>query len=264
MRCLDRGGRRLHWRDDGPADGAPVLFVNSLGTDLRVWDALLPLLPEGLRFLRFDKPGHGLSDGQPRAAYTMAALADDAVAVLDAASVARATAVGLSIGGMVTQLLAATRPERLRAAALLDTGHKIATPEIWNERIAAVDAGGVEPLADAIMTRWFSNGFRAAEPAVGLWRNMVVRTTAEGYAGCSAAIRDCDLTEHARRIALPTLCVVGTADGSTPPELVRALADLIEGAMYHEIDGVGHIPCVEAPERLAAVLSPFLKDHAFG
>ena len=262
MKSVESQGRRLHWREDGAADGAPVLFINSLGTDVRVWDPLLPLLPEGLRIIRFDKPGHGLSDAPPPP-YQMADLAQDAAAVLDAAGVESAVLVGLSIGGMIAQSLAASAPERVRALALVDTGHKIGAPEIWNERIAAIEAGGLEPLADPIMERWFSAPYRAAEPTVRLWRNMVVRTTGAGYAGCCAAIRDTDLTETARTIAKPTICVVGTADGSTPPALVKELAGLIPGAGYHEIEGVGHIPCVEAPDRLAAILSPFLTEHAF-
>ncbi|MEO1328946.1 MAG: 3-oxoadipate enol-lactonase [Pseudomonadota bacterium] len=261
MRALQRDGYRLHWREDGAPDGAAVLFINSLGTDLRVWDPLLPLLPQGLRILRFDKPGHGLSDGYP-GDYSMDALIDDAGAVLDAADADPTVLVGLSIGGMIAQGLAARRPKQVRAFALLDTGHKIGTAEMWNERIAVVERDGVEPLADAIMERWFSADFRARAPEVALWRNMVTRTTPGGYAGCSKAIRDTDFTEIAAKLRQPAVCVVGTADGSTPPALVKELSELVMQAEYHEIDGVGHIPCVEAPDRLARILSPFLTAHA--
>ncbi|MEO1292049.1 MAG: 3-oxoadipate enol-lactonase [Pseudomonadota bacterium] len=257
---VERDGIALHWRSDGPEDGAPVLFANSLGTDMRVWDPLLPYLPAGLRVIRFDKPGHGLS-GTRAGAYRIHDLVADAAAVLNAAEVREASVVGLSIGGMIAQGLAAEAPERVRALALLDTGAKIGTPEMWAERIAALRADGLESMADAIMERWFSATFRAAEPSVGLWRTMVTRTQIEGYIGCCEAIAAADLTVGTRAILKPALCVVGTADGSTPPETVKALADLIPGATYAEIEGVGHIPCVEAPERLAAHLSPFLKEH---
>ena len=61
MRMADLGDVRLHYRIDGDPDGAPVVFSNSLGTDLRLWDKVLPLLPKGLKLIRYDKRGHGLS-----------------------------------------------------------------------------------------------------------------------------------------------------------------------------------------------------------
>ncbi len=72
----------LHYRVDGPAEGPTVVFANSLGTDLRLWDAVLPYLPEGLRLIRFDKRGHGLSSC-PDAPYSMGALIRDTEELLD-------------------------------------------------------------------------------------------------------------------------------------------------------------------------------------
>lgn len=80
MRALHANGVTLHVSVDGPDDGAPVVFANSLGTDLRLWDAVLPLLPPGLRLIRYDKRGHGLSDS---AGETLANHAADAIAVIE-------------------------------------------------------------------------------------------------------------------------------------------------------------------------------------
>lgn len=262
MDVFERNGVRLHIADEGPRDGAApaLVFANSLGTDFRVWDPLLPHLPSDRRLIRWDKRGHGLSDAPP-APYAMDDHVDDLIALLDHLGVRGAVIVGLSIGGLIAQGVAAKRPDLVSALALLDTAAKIGNAALWNDRIAAIEANGVEGLADAVMERWFSAKFRAENPTLSLWRNMLTRTTVDGYAGSCAAIRDADFTESTRGLSTPTLCVVGTEDGSTPPEVVKGLADLIPGAGYLEIDGVGHIPCVEAPDRLGAALRQFLADR---
>ena len=77
-----------------------------------------------------------------------------------------------------------------------------------------------------------------------------------------AALREADYTAAARAIAVPTLCVVGDQDGSTPPALVRSMADLIPGARLEIIENAGHIPCIEQPAALTALLRRFLAAHA--
>jgi len=261
MLALTLNNINLHYRDEGPVDGTPVLFINSLGTDFRLWDQILPLLPEGLRLIRYDKRGHGLSSG-PKAPYFMGDLVADAAALLDALKVKQAIVVGLSIGGMIAQGLAAERPDLVRAAVLSNTGAKIATPAIWQERIEACRKGGVEALADGTMTRWFSPTFhrdRAAE--MQLWRTMMTRTSLEGYLGCSAAIAETDLYDSTARLRLPVLGIAGSADGSTPPDLVRETTELVPGSQFELIHGAGHLPCVETPERYAGILRGFLQQN---
>lgn len=262
MQVYERDGVRLHFAEQGPRDsGAPALvFANSLGTDFRVWDPLLPHLPDDRRLIRWDKRGHGLSDAPP-APYAMNDHVDDLVGLLDHLNIQGGVIVGLSIGGLIAQGVATKRPDLVRALALLDTAAQIGTAAIWNDRIAAIETNGVASIADAVMERWFSAGFRAEDPTLSLWRNMLTRTTVDGYLGACAAIRDADFTESTRALSVPALCVVGTEDGSTPPEVVRGLADLIQGADYLEIAGVGHIPCVEAPAELGAALRQFLADR---
>jgi 3-oxoadipate enol-lactonase len=249
----------MHYRDDGPRDGPAVVFANSLGTDLRLWDALLAHLPAGLRLIRYDKPGHGLSgDG---GAVTIASLAEDAAALIEATAGRPVVFVGLSIGGLIGQALAAARPDLLRALVLSNTAARIGTPESWAERIAAVEAGGTGSIADAVMARWFAPAFRAT-PALALWRTMLARTPAAGYAAACAAIAAADLTGATRALRQPALVIAGAEDGATPPDLVRATAALIPGAEFHLIPGAGHLPCVENPKAYAAILTPFLKATA--
>lgn len=256
MQALDLGDLRLHVEDRGA--GAPVVFLNSLGTDLRLWEKLLPLLPPGLRLVRMDKRGHGLSDCPP-GPYSMGALVRDAERVCDLLGLRDAVVVGLSIGGMIAQGLAVKRPDIVRALVLSNTAAKIGTPALWEERIATVRARGVEALADAVMARWFAPAFRAT-PELALWRNMLVRTPAEGYAGCCAALAGADLYAATARLRLPALAIAGSEDGSTPPDLVRETAALIPGARFALIRGAGHLPCVERPADHAELIAGFLRE----
>ncbi|MBR3369238.1 MAG: 3-oxoadipate enol-lactonase [Rhodobacteraceae bacterium] len=261
MKTVIQNNIVLHVRDEGPRDGVPVLFANSLGTDLRVWDAVLPLLPDGLRMIRYDKRGHGLSDAPP-APYTMEDLVADAGAVLDQLGATKAVVIGLSIGGMIAQGLAHARPDLVRAIVLMDTAARIGPAQMWQDRIRAVQDTGIAPLADGVMARWFAPAFHRDKPAeLAVWRNMLCRTTPAGYAGCCAAIAGADLTDSTRALALPAIVMAGSEDGATPPDLVQATAALMD-APFHLIDGAGHLPCVESPAQVAALITAFLKEIA--
>jgi 3-oxoadipate enol-lactonase len=258
MQIADLGEVELHYRIDGDPGGAPVVFSNSLGTDLRLWDAMLPHLPSGLKLIRYDMRGHGLST-MPHAPYAMGALVADVEKLLDHLEIRDCVFVGLSIGGMIAQGLAVKRMDQIRAVVLSNTGAKIGTTELWQDRINSVMQNGIESLADAVMERWFSREFRNT-PELTLWRNMLVRQPAEGYAGCSAAISGTDFFTTTASLRLPALGIAGDADGSTPPDLVRETVGLIPGSKFELIRGAGHLPCVEKPEEYAAILGAFLRE----
>ena len=252
-----RDGTRLHMEATGPEDGPALVFANSLGTDLRLWDGVLPHLPKGLRVVRWDKRGHGRSEVPP-APYALGTLVSDAEAVMEAAGVRDAVFCGLSIGGMIAQGIAVKRPDLVSAMVLSNTAAKIGAPELWDARIATVTAEGMEPLADGVMERWFGRDFLAG-PELATWRARFCETPPEGYAGCCAAIRGTDLMTPTSGLRLPTLAIAGSEDGATPPDLVRETADLIPGAAFALIRRAGHLPCVEAPEEYAGLLTGFLK-----
>lgn len=258
MLIADLGDVKLHYKNEGPRDAPAVVFANSLGTDLRLWDQVIPLLPQGLRYIRYDKRGHGLSDCPP-APYSMGALVRDAEALLDHLALRDVVFVGLSIGGMIGQGLAVKRLDQIRALVLSNTAAKIGQPEMWAERITAVRQNGIEALANATMQRWFSDAFRKTD-AFTAWRHMLTRQPAEGYIGCSAAISGTDFYTPTSGLRLPLLAIAGSEDGSTPPDLVRETADLVPGSKFHLIRKAGHLPCVEAPEEYAATLTSFLKE----
>lgn len=258
MKIADLGEVRLHYREDGDPNGAPVVFSNSLGTDLRLWDQILPLLPKGLRLIRYDKRGHGLSSC-PKAPYAMGALVRDVEMLLDHLNVRDAVFVGLSIGGLIGQGLSVKRLDQVRALVLSNTGAKIGTPDMWQDRINALQKGGITALSDTILQRWFSDHFRQTE-AFEAWRNMLERQPLEGYIGCSAAIAGTDFYSTTAGLRLPVLGIAGDQDGSTPPDLVRETTELVPGSRMHLIRGAGHLPCVEKPGEFAEVLTEFLHE----
>ncbi len=258
MTIADLGGVQLNYRIDGAPDGAPIVFANSLGTNLHLWDDVLPHLPDGLRIIRYDKRGHGQS-AVPPGPYAMGALIRDAEALLDHLDVRDCVFVGLSIGGMIGQGLAVKRMDQIRALVLSNTAAKIATPEIWQDRMEVVRTGGIDALADATMERWFSRDFRSANQHLA-WREMMVSQPVEGYLGCCAAIAGTDFYTPTSGLRLPTLGIAGNEDGSTPPDLVRETVDLIPGSRFELMRRVGHLPCVEKPAEYAALLRQFLTE----
>jgi 3-oxoadipate enol-lactonase len=258
LKIATLGDVQIHYREDGDPSGAPVVFANSLGTDLRLWDDVVPLLPKGLRLIRYDKRGHGLS-ACPPAPYSMGALVTDAERLLDHLGVRDCVFVGLSIGGMIAQGLAVKRLDLVRGMVISNTAARIGTAQMWEDRIAAIRAGGIEALADAVMERWFSKAFRRTE-ALTAWRNMLTRQPAEGYMGCAAAISGTDFYATTATLTLPTLAIAGSEDGSTPPDLVRETADLVRGSRFHLMRGAGHLPCVEKPGEYAELLTEFLEE----
>ncbi|MGY5774909.1 3-oxoadipate enol-lactonase [Rhizobium sp. LEGMi135b] len=242
----------------GPADKPVLVFVNSLGTDFRIWRDVIVRLAGDFAIVLYDKRGHGLSDlGQMP--YSIEDHASDLAGLLDFLSVKNAIICGLSVGGLVAQSLYQRRPDLVQALILCDTAHKIGTAESWNARIAQVEADGIESIVDAIMERWFTPAFRRPENiAFAGYCNMLIRQPVAGYVATCAALRDADLTEAAAKIAVPTICIVGDQDGSTPPELVLSAAKLIPHARYEVIKDAGHIPCVEQPEALTEVIRAFI------
>jgi len=257
MQTISRDGVTLHVAVSGAADGFPIIFANSLGTDLRVWDLLLPYLGDGYRIIRFDKRGHGLSDCLD-APYSIDDLALDAIAVADAFDVTGAAFVGLSIGGLIGQAVALKRPDLVSSLVLMDTAAKIGEADMWNARVAALTDGGIEGIAEAVLDRWFAPALRNDPVALAPWRNMLVRTPLEGYIGCCQAIAAADYRAAAAQVDVPVMAMVGADDLATAPDVVRATAELYDAA-FHILPDAGHLPCVEQPQAVARLITEFLE-----
>jgi len=169
------------------------LFINSLGTDFRIWNNVGEILKLHGNILLYDKRGHGLSDVVENTS-SLNDFADDAIALLDSLSIKKCIPVGVSVGGMIALLLAGRIPERILKLILCDTRHKIGSPQSWNERIAAVKEKGIAGVSDSILQRWFSEKFKIdqAEKYKG-YKNMLERSPVLGYIKTCEAIREPDL-----------------------------------------------------------------------
>lgn len=246
----------LHFTDEG--HGAPLVLIHAHGMDLHMWDAVLPLLPDGLRVIRVDLRGHGQSPVPP-GDYFMGDMVADVGRVLDRLKVRDAVVCGMSLGGFVAQGLAAERLDLVRGLILSGSATKIGTEQMWLDRIAAIRREGVEPLAKAMVAKWFPPGFRNS-PAARAVHDRLLATPVEAYLGGCAALAGTDLYESTARLRLPTLAIVGSADAVTPPDLVRETAGLIPGAKFQMIRGAGHLPCIDKPAEFASLVTTFLKE----
>ncbi|QFZ19536.1 3-oxoadipate enol-lactonase [Saccharothrix syringae] len=252
----------LHFTEHGPADGPTVLLSGSLGSNLDMWDPQAePLAAAGFRVVRLDHRGHGKSPVPP-GPYRLADLAGDATALLDRLGVRRAHWVGLSLGGMVGMWLAAHRPDRVATLALCCTSTAPGPPEGWLDRAATVRAEGTVAIADAAVARWFTPGWRAANPdRTAHHRAMIAATPAEGYASCCTAIATMRLTGVLPRITAPTLVLSGAEDPATPPDHGERIARAVPGAALEVVPGAAHLGNVEQPGRFTAALLHHLEGN---
>ena len=234
------GGTGFHLQVDGP-DGAPaVLMLHSLSANLHIWDPQARALAKTYRVVRMDLRGHGLSE-VPAGPYSMAMLAGDAFALLDALGVTVAHVTGLSIGGRIALQMAKQAPSRVASLMLCDTALEMRPPEMWQQRIEAVTAEGTAAVVEATMGRWVVDATLAS--ATGL-RRMILATDRAGYCGAAAALRDCSAAEVAG-IACPTTIIVGEKDTSTPVAAAQAINAAIPGSRLVVVPDAAHIPCFE-------------------
>ena len=255
---IENGGIGLHVNVSGMDDAPAIMFANSLGTNLHLWDEVLPHLPDGMRVIRYDMRGHGQSD-VPDAPYTMGQLVSDAEAVCDTLNIRDCLFVGLSVGGMVAQGLAIKRPDLIRAMVLSNTAAKIGNASLWKEWIDTIKAEGMAAQADNVMKRWFGRdvyGTAAVKP----WRDMLLETPQSGYLGTCAAIAGTDFYPPTSGLRLPTLGIAGRQDAATPPDLVRETVDLIPGSRFALMQRAGHLPCTDDPKGYADLLNQFIAD----
>ncbi|MFK7938746.1 MAG: 3-oxoadipate enol-lactonase [Roseovarius sp.] len=252
------GNLTLHYTDTGHRDGPPLVLAHGLGTDLSVWDAVLPHLPSGLRVIRYDLRGHGRTD-VPVPPYSMGALIRDTEGLLDLLGVRDCAFVGLGLGGMIAQGLAVKRLDLVRALVLAGTAAKWGLPRTWQAQAITAKTEGMHAVADQVMARWFSP--KAIRE--GHARNAYSRLTKmhpDGYAGGCAAIAGTDFLTPTSGLRLPVLGIAGADDRATPPDLVRETLAAIPGSRFELMRRAGHLMCVDQPQGFATLLTAFVQD----
>ena len=257
---ITANGISIHYTLNGPASAPVVTLSHSLATNLSMWEPQAAALAARYRVLRYDTRGHGGTDA-PAGPYSLDQLAEDAVALLHRLGVERTHFVGLSMGGMIGQMLALKSPGMLRSLVLCDTSSRVpaeARP-VWDERIRVAAAEGMEPHVEPTLNRWFTAPFIAQHPeTVERVRAMIRETEPQGYIGCCHAIKALDLTDRLAAVSVPTLIVVGEDDPGTPVAAARAIHERIKGSELVILTSASHLSNIEQAGAFSESVMTFL------
>lgn len=249
---------KTHYTLEGTPNSPVIVFSNSLGSDLRMWDELVPSLLPYFRVLRYDTRGHGQSAVTP-GEYTISMLAKDLIDLVDDLGIAKFAFCGLSMGGLIGQYLGIHYGDRLTHLILSNTGAKIGDEARWTERIQRITHEGTQGMAVETMERWFSDEFYSANPAkIQTLTQMFAASPDVGYIACCAAIRDADFRKQLTSIQTPTLVVTGEIDPVTNVEQAEYLVSQIPDAQLCVIPGTKHLCATENPALYVEKLLDFM------
>jgi 3-oxoadipate enol-lactonase len=257
MPVIDADGTPINVEVEGPEDAPPLMFSNSLGTDLHMWDEQAAALRDRFRVIRYDTRGHGRS-GAPPGPYSMERLGRDVLKVLSSLGILRVHWCGLSMGGMTGMWLARHAPECIDRLVLANTAARSATQDSWNARIRAVNSKGMAAIADTVLGIWFTKDFRErAKDTIARMRETMLAVPPQGYVGCCSAIRDMDQRWGIADIAAKTLVIAGKHDMATPVAAAELIVSRIKNAKLKVLD-TAHISNVEQPTAFTDAVEKFL------
>jgi 3-oxoadipate enol-lactonase len=256
-------GIYLNYELGGKKDAPVVVLSHSLGSSLDMWAPQLTVLESRYRVLRYDMRGHGHSDAT-EGAYSLEQLGEDVARLLTALKISRVHFVGLSIGGMIGQVIALNHADQLRSLVLCDTSACLppaALPTV-QERIETARTQGLQALVDGTLERWFTRSYlKQNPPSVGLIRNQFLATSVAGYIGCSEAIGKLNFLERLPQITLPTLIMVGAEDPGTPTAASEAIHERIQGSKLIVLPAASHLSNIEQADQFNSHLLAFLAAH---
>lgn len=248
---------KIHYELAGAESFPVLLFSNSLGTSLTMWNGQLETFARYFRILRYDTRGHGQSGVTP-GPYNMEQLSWDVVRLLDVLQLDRVYFCGLSMGGTTGMFLGANAPKRFQKLVLCNTAAKFGPPNPWNTRIEKVKSGGMKAVASMVLERWLTPEYRSAHPEEAQSvLAMLESANPEGYVACCAAVRDADMQIHLKSISVRSLVVAGTFDPAATPEVGQQLTQSIPGASYIELSA-SHLSNIEARDEFNRQVLQFL------
>jgi 3-oxoadipate enol-lactonase / 4-carboxymuconolactone decarboxylase len=247
---------KTKYKIQGTPNSPILIFSNSLGSEMMMWDALVPYLLPYFRVLQYDTLGHGGSE-KPEGAYKIETLGSQVIDLMNSLNIDKAYFCGLSMGGLIGQWLGINHSERFHKIAISSTGAKIGDHEGWNGRIKTLQEEGIRAIADSTSAIWFTQKFIKEESEkTQLYKEMFLRSDVGGYCGCCAAIRDADFREILGKISTPTLVITGEQDPVTTIDHAQFLVENIEGACLALLPA-RHLAATELPEQFAKVLIKF-------
>lgn len=245
----------------GRDNGLPVMLSHALGLDFSMWDRLAGELGNRHPVLRYDHRGHGGS-AVPPGPYSMDDLVDDAARLIREWGRGPVVFAGLSMGGMVGQGLGVRHPELLRGLVLANTTAQYppAAAPVWAQRIAAVEAGGMAAVANAVVERYLHADFRASHPALAqALHDQLLRCDPRGYVACCHAVAAVNWLDRLSGLTCPTLVISGARDVGATPEMGRAKADRIVGCQFVLLDDASHLSVAEQPQEFLQTVVSFIE-----
>jgi 3-oxoadipate enol-lactonase len=258
-------GAELYWERSGR--GEPLLLIQGLsGTHFTWGEPFLSRLEPDFDCVVFDNRGIG-SSAEVSGAFTIAEMADDALAVMDAAGLETAHVLGISMGGMIAQQLALKAPQRLRTLTLGCTypggeGSSLIAPEDAGPLLEAMGSGNLDRVIKAMYEINLSPAFRADPANFDDFNTMATAAPARQQTVQLQlqAVGGHDTQARLAEISAPTLVIHGTEDRMIPVANGELIASLIPGAKLEIFEGVGHLFWWEEPQRSAELI----RAHALG
>ena len=260
---IEANGISIGYDLEGPVDAPVVTMSHSLAANRDMWWPQMDALRENYRVLRYDTRGHGESS-TTNGPYSFTLLVDDVVALLDKLNVHKTHFVGLSMGGMIGQLLAAKNSNKLHSVTLCATACQMPneTAPVWDERIQSVQKHGMNSISDGTLQRWFTQSYLANNKAeVERVKRLIETTPSAGYAACAQAIKKLDQLQDLARVSVPTLILVGADDPSTPPAASEVIYKHVTHSKMEVIEHASHFLNVEQSKRFNENLLTFLNDQ---
>ena len=257
MAFVETGNARLYWQADGERSLPALMFLNSLGTGTGMWDGVVDELKTEFHIIRADTRGHGRSQVAP-GDYSMEMLAADALAVLDAAGLDKAHICGLSMGALVASHMAVRHRSRVNRLVLCNIVTEVNFPD-WEQRATLVRESGMEAIADAVISRFFSAAFiQSGDRRVSKTLAELKATDPEGYAACCIAIGKAEVLPASLGSNPPALLSIGGAhDTAAPGEHARRIAASVASGRLAILE-TGHLSATEDPSGFSKALRSFL------
>jgi 3-oxoadipate enol-lactonase len=255
-------GNHLKINIDGNINNPKIIFSNSLGTDLRMWEPQINALKEKFCIVRYDTRGHGYSS-PVEGPYSFEILENDVITIMDNLDIDKAHFIGLSIGGMTSLGLSLKYPNRFNKIICCAARADNPPPyiESWNQRISVIEEKGTAGVVEGSIDRWYSEEFRTNHNnnnIINLSKEMIKNTSSNGYIGCAQALKTLNYLKDLSTINKNMLYIAGKKDLGAPALAMEEMSHLTPNSKFVCIPGAAHILNIEASDIFNKTILEFL------